>query len=361
MAKTFIASKSWLRRLAGTLVAIKKKENKYMKNFKSNIDDLQKWIVFIKKSIGVVHFIEILIVALLGIASSNFIDKAVTAEGVVNSNINSNWCYILILSIVLYAAIKVFYLFHHKLFPDKATKSITESYELTKYREQNTRKDIINDSFTRTLVVLNNTTCEYLNEELSNELIQKSIEDSLRSVLKDFISNLNTILEIDNSKYTVGAFIKGLLVMPNAANPIKQGEAIPSIDGVFIIEDSLNVEEICIPKALMTTSQHPDCVVDIKSNIQKSLNKKGFHSGTFKEGKCNYTINCNFIPVYCNEEEEAGCLFIVSEALEEIPYDLKSILDVYCRIISNWIVSRENCVYNKINYQVQNYGCCPPE
>lgn len=331
-----------------------------MSDFKNHIDDLKKWISFIKKSVGFIHLIEILIVALLGIASSNFIDKAINENGQINSSLNTNWGLILVLSIILYAAIQIFKMFNHKLFPDKATSVISESYELTKYKEQNTRKDIINDSFTRTLIVLNNTTCEYLNEELSNQLIKKSIEDGLRSLLKNFTSNLNTILEIDKSSYTVGAYLKGLMIMPQASNPLQAGEKIPSMDGVFIIEDSLNVEQICIPKELMTTSQHPDCVIDIKGNIQKSLNKKGFHSGTFKEGSCNYTISCNFVPVYCNEEEEAGCLFIVSEALGKIPYDLKSILDVYCRIISNWMVSRENCVFNKVNFQFRQFGCCPP-
>lgn len=331
-----------------------------MTNFETHIVDLQKWISFIKKSIGFLFLIEILTVALLGIASSNFIDKTVNPNGHIASSINTNWAFILFFSIILYTAIQLFKLYNHTLFPDKATCAITESYELTKFREQNTRKDIINDSFSRTLVVLNKTTCDYLNDNLSYELIHKSIEDGLRNVLKNFISNLNTILEIDKSKYTVGVYLKGVLIMPQTSNPVKEINSIPSTDGVFIIEDSLNVEQICIPKELMTTSQLPDCVVDIKGNIQKALNKKGFYSGTFKEGNCNYAINCNFIPVYCNEEEAKGCLFIISEALVEAPYDLNSILDVYCRIISNWVVNLENCVLSNVHYQLQSFGCCPP-
>jgi len=138
-----------------------------MSNFKSHVNDLQNWISFIKKSIGFIYVIEILIVALLGIASSNFIDKVININGQISSSVNTNWAYILGLSIFLYASIQVFKMFNLKLFPDKATNAISESYELTKAKEQNTRKDIINESFTRTLVVLNNTTCDYLNDELS--------------------------------------------------------------------------------------------------------------------------------------------------------------------------------------------------
>ena len=333
-------------------------KNELMANIESHTNDLQKWINFIKKSVVAVYLIEILIVALLGIASSNFIDKVADTEGKIKSSINTTWCYFLVFSIILYLAIQIFKILNQKLFPDKATSAISESYELAKFREQNTRKDIVNESFTRTLITLNNTSCDYLNNGLSDDITSKSIEDSLRSLLKYLISNLNTILEIDKSKYTVGAYLKDLPVIPS--KPIYELDETPSTTAVFTIEDSLNVEQICIPKNVMNTTQHPDCVIDIKGNIMKSLSKKGFHTGTFTEGNYNYAIHCNFIPVYCDEDTEAGCLFIISEASGEVPYDLQSILNVYCRIISNWMVNRQNCIINKVAYDIEVYTCCPP-
>jgi len=328
--------------------------------FKENIDDLKKWIDFIRRSITYLNFIEIIIVALLGIASSNFIDKIAKENGEIESSVNTNWGLILLVSILIYAAIKLFKIINDSIFPEQATDSISKSYELTKSKTQNIRKDTINESFTQTLRVLNNTTCDYLNDSVSDDLVKSTVEDGLRVLLKSFLNNLNTILEIDNSKYTVGAYIQNLLIMPEESNRVGEGENIPTIDGLYIIEDSLNVEQICIPRDLFATTEHPDCVVDIKANLQKAMNKKGFHSGHFIESECDFSINCNYIPVYCNEEEVAGCLFIVSEKLNKTPYDLKSILDVYCRIISNWIMNRENCVVSKVNHVVSNYGCCPP-
>jgi Na+(H+)/acetate symporter ActP len=154
-----------------------------------NLEALKKWIDTIIKLGPFVIVFEVIIGAMMAIASSQI--KA----------IDPLWSGVLIFSIIVFIAINIFKYFNEKNFPKLLIENIENEINEDTLSKSFARKSLINDAIASTLIGLNDQTCKLTNkavpnyateEEISNRMCEKDIEDGVLNLLRPLIMRIKS-------------------------------------------------------------------------------------------------------------------------------------------------------------------------
>lgn len=302
------------------------------------LSELKNWIKFIHDYLPVVIGIEIICVILSNIASNQV------------HSFSSPWFLLILFTSIVYGVIQFGrYKFQQK-FPLTVVENIEAQLSLENNKKDFSKITLLNETISNTLVSLNSQTCELQNESSAKEqgeyLCSQGISTGLNILLSNFVKNLPIFLESINCKITVGIYFSSYYFFQE-----KKMEFFDELekDGAFIFKDDLNIESN-FPAGFFESQDAKDIALDIQSSIRYTLNNNKFLHKKVESNQSLTTIN-SYIPLFCNDDDAIGVLFIISDKSEVVPNETEDILKIFSRIISNWISKYDECVYHKYYYK----------
>ncbi|AFU67254.1 hypothetical protein P700755_000200 [Psychroflexus torquis ATCC 700755] len=306
-----------------------------------NLEALKKWIDTIIKLGPFIIVFEVIIGAIMAIASSQI--KA----------IDSLWFGILIFSIIVFTAINIFKYFNEKNFPKLLIENIENEINEDTLSKSFARKSLINDAIASTLIGLNDQTCKLTNkavpnyateEEISNRMCEKDIEDGVLNLLRPFITNLHLVLESFNSKFTVATYLQ------NIASETPKQDIVEYNTGIYVLKDELKIKESLIWDLLERTDLKSE-KQEIQNILRLSINNNRFENGKFKINGEEYYLLSSTIPIVCDDDHPDGLFIVIGKDLGNVPNDIEEIFRIFNRVLANWISKYNECVYSRINYK----------
>lgn len=305
-----------------------------------NLEALKNWIDTIMKIGPYVIVFEVIIGAIMAVASSQV------------KTVDSLWFGILIFTIIVFVAVNVFKYCNEKNFPKLLIENIENEINKDNLSKSFARKSLIDEAIASTLVGLNDQTCKLTNkanpnyfteEEMSNRMCGKDIEDGVFNLLQPFITNLHLVLESFNSKFTVATYLQDI------ASETPEQDGIEFNTGVYVLKDDLNIQSSLIFDLLERTDLKSE-KQEIQNILRLSLNNNRFEKGKFKVENEEFYLLSTTIPIVCDDNHPYGLFIVIGENLENIPNDIEEIFRIFNRVLANWISKYNECVYSRINY-----------
>ncbi|WP_421824191.1 hypothetical protein [Flagellimonas oceanensis] len=304
-----------------------------------NLEALKKWTDTIIKIGPYVIVFEVIIGAVMAIASSQV--KAV----------DSLWFGILIFSIVVFAALNILKYVNEKNFPKLLIENLENEINKENISKSFARKSLINDAIASTLVGLNDQTCKLTNqadpyyaseEVITNRMCEKDIEDGIFNLLSPFINNLHLVLESFDSKYTIATYLKDI------ASETPEQDEIEYNTGIFVLKDDLNIRE-SLDQDLLERNDLKSEKQEIQNILRLSLNNNRFEKGKFQIEVEDFHLLSSTIPIVCDDEHPDGLFIVIGRDLKSIPNDTEEIFRIFNRVLANWISKYNECVYSRIS------------
>lgn len=185
---------------------------------------------------------------------------------------------------------------------------------------------------------LNDVTCQYLTpEQPNNKFCDDGIAAGLKHLLSGFLHNIPTIMGTPITKYLVGVQLESYYD--------KYGNVRKS---VIVLENNRLTENDGSFMMILTNSQS-GLYFDVKTEIARCFESNQSHRNhTISEP--GYSILTTPIPdacYQCNDCQKAGVLFIITESnldFNQLPGNLSVTLDIFTKIIGNWVVRYNNCI-----------------
>ena len=294
---------------------------------KKTIENLERWIKVIHQSTYFVVILEVVIVLIIGVASSN-----------VTSADNSSFWLILLISLgIVYLVLSIIKFAYTKSFPLSIVNELTAEKDLELAESAIERKDAINRYISKTVIDLDKTSCNIIfpEEEQKEEgywvkYSDKDFETQLTSVMKTFNDSLTVLLNTSNINFTTGVYVEHFRGFD------KEGKQKGN-RGVFTLRDDYNFKKDGKLKSLMTQTTVRNGALAIQNAIRNSFNNGEFYKNTFQYGKNEVMIICSNISDLKNPENQKGVFFIYTKKINSLPDDIESVLNMFSNLISHWL------------------------
>lgn len=309
-----------------------------------NLQALKKWIETILKVGPYLIIFEIVIGAIMAVASSQV------------KEVNSLWFGVLIFSILVFIALNVLKFISDKAFPKLLIENIENEIKKDNLSKSFARKSLINEAIASSLIGLNEQTCKlsynsegfYLDqEEITNRMCDKDIEDGISNLINPLLNNMHLILESYDSKLTIGAYLKNIAT---------ENESRTDLDyktGIYTLKNDLKLNQL-LDYNLIENQGLREEKLEFQNILKTSLHNNRFHKDFININDTNYMTICSPIPVVCDENDVDGLFFVIGKEIEEIPNDIDEVLKIFNRVIANWISKYNDCVNSRINYRNEN-------
>lgn len=306
-----------------------------MKSIAQNFKDLRKAISQTSIVWNFVFVFEVVFVTALGILSNK----------VQNIDFASGSFLLLIVFSVLYIVTKLFFIYAKQPLNSSSVDELEAKFELNLYTKRISRINIINETISKSIHKLNDRTCQMNMDAMPdlkpNNICEQNLKEGLTIVLTPFMKNISAILDSNNIKYTLGIFIENFY-------HLDYEDRVLMDDHIVVINDDLEFERF-IPPKLFTTSDTSGFSLEIQSVMKKLFNNENtdFLIQNISNDNKFYTMILSIIPCVCSGERKEGINFIIIEPTSEELPDLNSTLDIFNRIIANWLSLYQECVFRK--------------
>lgn len=242
----------------------------------------------------------------------------------------------LLLGIIIYVYIEYRRLRKEKNFPVTILEHLNATEELKDLKEKHNRKTKLYDYIDNSIQSLNSNTCPVVLTP-DNFLCHQDLEIGLRNVLFDLVEKPHYILNVDQSNYTIGAYINNIL---DKTTEVGQTEFI---DKNFIFRDDLNIKEY-LPNSPYDLSSENEGSFQFQTAILECIKFNKFLCKTINIVSSEYTLICSPIPNVCENCPPDGIIFSLYKGNEFCSNDIDSVLLIFGRILSNWIAKYNDCV-----------------
>jgi hypothetical protein len=223
-----------------------------------------------------------------------------------------------------------------KNFPVTILEHLTATEELKVLKEKYSRKNKLYDFIDNSIQSLNSNTCPVMLTP-ENYLCHQDLAAGLNSVLVDLVERPHYILNVDQTKFTVGTFIKDLL---DKNSPIGQTE---DIEKTFVFRDDLNLL-LYLPDSPYQLDTEQEGSFQFQTAVLEVLNFNKFVSKTIIIDNQTFTLICSPIPNVCESCPPDGIIFAIYKGTECCSSDIDSVLLIFGRILSNWVAKYNDCV-----------------
>lgn len=285
-------------------------------------------------------FLEVLFIAALSVSASQ-IDKW-----------DSPWLLVIILSIIVLVKTYLTKLKFLNNFPNSLVDQIkldTEKkdleLEIQKFKTEKERITIINSSISDTISGLNDHTCTLSSKsedmaEIAEKLCDSDVKEGLIKILNPLLNAINSIVQSHTVKTTIGVYFEDLAQETSGDPSIP-----PAIPYLSIIKDENDLEPI-IPTDLVNNKSISGDIQNVQHVIELSTRNKRFTSEIHPINGNDYSVNSSPIPLACNENYTSGALLLILSGTES-PKDLNTIMELFSKILTNWIYKYNSCVYSR--------------
>jgi len=293
--------------------------------YKNTLEKLKIWVDIIQKSILVLAGIEVVIVIIIGVASSN----------VYNNDYSVLWVSLLLILSILYLIITVIKIGYNKSFPSSIVEELNAKKELEVALSSIDRKDALNTYISNTIMALSTCKCNIPISNPDRDWRIDSDEDFIRG-MKDltqtFNNVLNVILDSSNSKFTTGIY-------SNFFRGVNQQNYPEENNGTFLLRDDFGLNDSGLIRDIMDNNTISGIGLEIQNGIKKSFNNGMFLKKTFENKNVKKVLMiCSNVQNLENKKEQDGVLFILTENIKKLPDDLESVMRMFSNIVSHWLV-----------------------
>lgn len=223
-----------------------------------------------------------------------------------------------------------------KNFPVTILEHLNATEELKELKVKYSRKNKLYDFIDNSIQSLNTNTCPVVLTP-DNFLCHQDLELALKSVLIDLVERPHYILDVDQTKFTIGTFIKDILDKNSEVGQIA------SIPKTFIFRDDLNITHY-LPETPYQLNSEQEGSFQFQTAILEGLNFNKFICKSIVLDNQSYTLICSPIPNVCEDCPPDGIVFSIFKGTECCPTDIESVLLIFGRILSNWIAKYNDCV-----------------
>lgn len=223
-----------------------------------------------------------------------------------------------------------------KNFPVTILEHLTATEELKTLKEKYSRKNKLYDFIDNSIQSLNSNTCPVMLTP-DNFLCHQDLEAGLKNVLIDLVERPHYILNVDQAKFTVGAFIKELL---DKNSPVEQ---TANLEQTFVFRDDLNLINY-LPENPYQLDTEQEGSFQFQTATLEVLNFNKFLCKTIVLDNQTFTLICSPIPNVCESCPPEGIIFVIYKGTECCSKDIASVLLIFCRILSNWVAKYNDCV-----------------
>ena len=304
-----------------------------MKTLKESLSHIRQTVRTTNLAWKFIFAFEVIVIIVISVAANNFT--------VIDHKSISFWA--LITFGLFYILIKIFFFTFNQQISETPIDELEAKCELEKVKNRLNRQDSINKTVSQSLHMLNDRTCfltsdDYI-EERATRICEQNLKDGLTELLKPLMKNIPIIFNTNSLKYTLGIFVERFF-------HIDSENQLECNDHIVVLNDDFGVEAN-ISAQLYSQKNISGISLEIQSVITKSFNNNKYVKELITIDNKQLTMLSSIIPCVCSGEGQDGVLFIIYEPIELEISDIKSTLDIFNRIITNWLSLFKECVFKK--------------
>lgn len=177
-------------------------------------------------------------------------------------------------------------------------------------------------------------------DEVAEKLCDSDVKEGLIKILNPLLNQINSIAQSHTVKTTIGVYFESLEQERNGDDSIP-----PSIPYFTVIKDENNLENI-LPSDLVNNKSITGEIQNVQHVIELSTRNKRYVSEIHAINNITYSVNSSPIPLACYDKETSGALVLILSE-RETPNDLNKVLELFSKILTNWIYKYNQCVYSR--------------
>jgi len=300
---------------------------------------LQEYFSQSEKELEILYYLKSGLLVVLG----------VSASATVKLLIDGSHLYAIIsgiLSIVLFFCffqIERQFRRRNRSFPLTILDNLSAEDDLKKVQSDFRRKVTIDKYIDNSIKALNINTCNIYYGERDHHLCDQGLKEGLMSVINDLIYRINHVLDSASSNYTVGVYFEGIA---QKTPTYYVGSEVQYSNNFFIFRDDIELSNK-LPRDIHQSNQLTGITHSLQSQLSRAYNHNKFNSKCIDIKEIGHTSIVSPIQAICEADLPSGLLFIVVDDQIEIKKDLENILQIFGRIMSNWMDKYNNCVYDQ--------------
>ncbi|EJG01073.1 hypothetical protein [Flavobacterium sp. F52] len=244
--------------------------------------------------------------------------------------------FLFLLTIYIYLEYK--FLINQKNFPISILEHLTAKEDLEVLTKHHNRQKKVFEFIDHSIMSLNTNTCPVSYDAIDDAICREDLKESLSNILNDFINRTNYFLEVDKLNFTNGVYLNDILTFT---------ENIPS-ESVqnFNFKDDLNFSKYFGDFEYDFNSKEKEFKFHLISAISESILFSKYICKQLRLNDKDYSIVISPIPNICDSCPPRGVIYAIYEGTENCNCDSNKILEIHCRLLTNWISKYEDCLYN---------------
>jgi len=292
---------------------------------------LRKWVKVVENALLGLTIFETILVVIIGVASSNIYHEKY-------SNI---YIGILISSAILYLITIGFKVLYDKRFPSSIVDELEAKYKLEKVDDKLKRIVEVNNVINSTIINISEFDPDKLFEDAAAEDNKSEESSSLNEsqiiefislefskIIAPFTDNMDVVFSLNKGNFTIGIF------MDHGEDAGIQNEIKTN---PFLLRDDFEIEKD-IPNDFGMDQDVKGWLLEFQSFLRSSQNNNRYEINQFRSEFDGKIIICKPLKVDRGFITQNGVVFIISEKeIEELPFDLESIMKIFSSLISLWI------------------------
>lgn len=226
-----------------------------------------------------------------------------------------------------------------KNFPISILEHLTSKENLDILNKQHNRQKKVFEFIDHSIKSLNTNTCPISYDSPDEAICRDDLKNSLSNILNDFINRTNYFLEIDKLNFTNGIYLNDILTFSEE----KFTETVLN----FNFKDDLNFGKYFGDFEYNFSSQEKEFKFHLISAISESILFDKYICKQLLLNEKEYSIVISPIPNICDSCPPRGVIYAIYEGAENCNCDSNKILEIHCRLLTNWISKYEDCLYNE--------------
>jgi len=309
-----------------------------MKGLNDYYQNIQDYFDHGQKESKILTNLRSVLLILFGVASTISINQFISGSN------TSGTIFLLLAPLIFYFYSRINNLLVEKeeKFPIKLLDNLKAVEELDRTTKDLIRKNNIDDYLDNSITALNLNTCD-IEYNTDPKICSQGLKNGLKSVLNDYVERPNYILNTDNLKFSVGLYLRNIMVEKKEYEP----DFIFKPNSRFIkLRDDIGINEHLNFK-LNEPINSKDISFALHTVFSDTYQHNKMKTKCIDIDEIGNTIIASPIQAVCESSEPIGIMYVIINDQIEIEGDLENINQIFGRIVSNWIDKYNECIINK--------------
>ncbi len=281
---------------------------------------------------------------------------ALLAGGLVGLALTGESKGLAVLAVLLYLVFFGLKLYGQTLFPASLFGELEANEKLANAESELVRRTRVFGYLDNSIRELNKQTCSVSFTDKPS-VCNESVEIGLKHLLAPLIEQPQYVLSCDSSNFSVAARLEHYSE--------KDGE-LHIEERIVFLRDDLKLTPV-LSKGDRPSTYDKDAFNDlhatglrlaIRNVMHQAYNANTYCAASVTDVDRNLSLISSPIPMVCDLGDADGVLIIATDTPVVCPNDLPEVLQIYARLVANWISRHNECMAKKLGYDDFAY---PPQ